>query len=1365
GDVNNYIKPVDQIFTIAQYETKNVVGQYIPVIYAPIILIISPFNIIYDRAIALGLQFFVSLNVPGDWCGFEVDGAANVTMSGAGGLIEHQYRKQINISNTAGNLTDYQVNLTVNTSQLISAGKMLVSCNNTRFTWLNSSSGQEQNISYWLESGCNTSSTIYWIKVPFLKNNTNTTVYMYYGNSAANSTTLFNSTFTKQFNVTAGGSSDNSIVGEWHMDEGSGTGVNDSSGNSRHCTIQGSVPWQSSDGGQWDNRNDVNGSYVGFFRGSNLYFNNNPSNYVSGGWITTVPNTFTMEIWVNTQKSVTICSQSTSGTCGTSGQSYAIFPSNGGSSDAGAGISVGTNAIQVFEHANSYMPALLSYNVILSGWNHIVVVYTNKQPKLYLNGNLVKTGLASLRSNVYPSYTFSDAATSYGPFSGYLDETKIYNKALGIDEIKAHYERRKYAFPSPSPTIGTEEQITPNNYINFSYFNSSMDGGQRYVRFWCNDTAGTMNYSGTYFTTPNYYHDTFDDELGIYDKNNVNISNGDVKILDISEYIGGFAYRKPINIFNTAGNLTDYKVAIDPQLFNTTGLVGSWHFSEGTGTLAKDSSGSGNDGTLTNFNWNSQSNWTVGYNDTGTGINFDGTNDYVNMPNSASLNITGNITIETWGYIKSDRLNPFVSKRNGASPVNYEFNTGSNRSLGFHFYNGAWRGVDTQKNVFNLSAWVHFAVTYDMSNIKIYVNGLLVNSTPQTNALLSDGNPIRIGRTYDGSSNYYFNGSMDEVRIYNRSLSQAEILQHYNESKARLDYADMIFTWVNASSGQVHNISYWFGQDNRIWIKVPFLKNNTNTHVYMYYGNSSAKSTSNNSVCPGGSENGYCYEFYDDFSDGGYTTNPTWTVESGSYSASNYYLRNTMDGIENKITSSVDLNMTSGVIEHDVYFGSIYSYYNQIYLYNSTDHNISVFGAAQSSFDSNYYVLRLNEKTLSYTLSTGTWYNIKMVFNRGSYELFLDGQSKINATNSTFLNIKKIGHRGWQASASNSRWDNFKIRQYASPEPTVTVGAAIANLISVAITPISFSTWDKFCADDTIVQGTNITYALLNAINNQAIPGFENMPSGCTNISSLVFSSVRLFAKLTANSTDTPLLHSWNISWSSTSCSFYGRGCTSDGDCCSGICGTDADNDGTFSQALGHTGTCQAVPKPYTDCNDSNPNFWQTLTCYNDTDNDSYTVGGSVSVCKGADCNNPVGHRGSASSPSDCYDKNANAHPNWGGFGYTVHRGDGSFDYSCDGVETKEYTGASTFSGDVTCINSSVPSGNNGYVSSIPSCGVSGNFRYCSGSSAYSCAGGCYYDSTGFGCPTGSVCGSGGGCSSPCVAWTVSVKSVVQRCH
>jgi hypothetical protein len=123
---------------------------------------------------------------------------------------------------------------------------------------------------------------------------------------------------------------------------------------------------------------------------------------------------------------------------GVSGQKYAWGPSwyDAASGSAGAGVSVGTNGVSVYEHANGYMPATLVYQAALNGWTHVAVVYEDKNPRLYINGSLVRTGLTSPKNFVRltPSNL---GGMSYGFFDGQLKDVRVYNGALSAAEIQA----------------------------------------------------------------------------------------------------------------------------------------------------------------------------------------------------------------------------------------------------------------------------------------------------------------------------------------------------------------------------------------------------------------------------------------------------------------------------------------------------------------------------------------------------------------------------------------------------------------------------------------------------------------------------------------------------------------------------------------------------------------------------------------------------------------------------------------------------------------------------------------------------------------------------------------------------------------
>ena len=251
---------------------------------------------------------------------------------------------------------------------------------------------------------------------------------------------------------------------------------------------------------------------------------------------------FSFECWVNPTGTIVLASQATSGTQGTSGERYVLYPTWGGSNnsitgpsnpDAGAGLSVGTNGIAVYEHGASYLTPLLVWNGTVSGWTHIAVVYTNKQPSLYINGVFVKTGLTSLKSRVYPSlgqwagnaYNLSGGigGGNYGYFNGQIDEFRLWNSSLPAATIFANYNKiiqtlpatnlyAYYRFDEGSGNItadlsGNNLQGTlVNNPAWVVPASTPLSGyGSAYTYLWSpgneTDSAITVHTSGTYSVT------------------------------------------------------------------------------------------------------------------------------------------------------------------------------------------------------------------------------------------------------------------------------------------------------------------------------------------------------------------------------------------------------------------------------------------------------------------------------------------------------------------------------------------------------------------------------------------------------------------------------------------------------------------------------------------------------------------------------------------------------------------------------------------------------------------------------------------------------------------------------------------------
>lgn len=92
------------------------------------------------------------------------------------------YKARINLFSISGaNLTNYPYQLSINTSALITAGKLQADCDDLRFT----NNAEDTELYYELVSGCNTTATQIWVKIPLLNTDNSTYVYMYYGNNGA----------------------------------------------------------------------------------------------------------------------------------------------------------------------------------------------------------------------------------------------------------------------------------------------------------------------------------------------------------------------------------------------------------------------------------------------------------------------------------------------------------------------------------------------------------------------------------------------------------------------------------------------------------------------------------------------------------------------------------------------------------------------------------------------------------------------------------------------------------------------------------------------------------------------------------------------------------------------------------------------------------------------------------------------------------------------------------------------------------------------------------------------------------------------------------------------------------------------------
>ena len=257
------------------------------------------------------------------------------------------------------------------------------------------------------------------------------------------------------------------------------------------------------------------------------------------------------------------------------------------------------------------------------------------------------------------------------------------------------------------------------------------------------------------------------------------------------------------------GRINSYRSLIMVDQFP---FIGWWKLDETEGTEAEDSIGD-NDGTLNNFPID-DSQWVTGW--INGALEFDGSDDYVSLDSIYALT-TDTVTISAW--IKTDTMtgsfHPIVSTYEYVNPYHYGYllYIGKNTDPVSYepiFYLAA-NYVESNVSI-NITDWYHIAGTYDGSDLKIYVNGELENTTSASGltGFYEDYDSTYIG--YEDNiptvGAVYFDGKIDDVRVYNSALDTFEIWDAMTGDLSRFR--------VNDSSG---DIVAWFDNLGNLFLK------------------------------------------------------------------------------------------------------------------------------------------------------------------------------------------------------------------------------------------------------------------------------------------------------------------------------------------------------------------------------------------------------------------------------------------------------------------------------------------------------------------------------------------------------------------
>jgi hypothetical protein len=190
-------------------------------------------------------------------------------------------------------------------------------------------------------------------------------------------------------------------------------------------------------------------------------------------------------------------------------------------------------------------------------------------------------------------------------------------------------------------------------------------------------------------------------------------------------------------------------------------------------------------------------------------LDFDGTDDKVDCGNDTSIRITGKLlSIEAWIYPIYWKTNVFdgnvVNKEYNTSNYGFMLRVGDGGKLNFAIGDGSWHELTSSSGILSLNTWQHIAGTYDGKKMRIYLNGVAVDSLAET-AAISDAisTPVIIG----GHTTYtrFYQGVIDEVRIWKKCLSEKELnTSMQNEFCSRTPELRAYYKFNQGKAGQAN---------------------------------------------------------------------------------------------------------------------------------------------------------------------------------------------------------------------------------------------------------------------------------------------------------------------------------------------------------------------------------------------------------------------------------------------------------------------------------------------------------------------------------------------------------------------------------
>lgn len=255
------------------------------------------------------------------------------------------------------------------------------------------------------------------------------------------------------------------------------------------------------------------------------------------------------------------------------------------------------------------------------------------------------------------------------------------------------------------------------------------------------------------------------------------LNGGPTQIQRVEGYIDEVVYWSTPPSAATIRNLIHREVAPSDPNYANLGVY--YKFSDGAGLTVTDDGPNNYTGVITGSpDWVASGAFAGPRN----ALDFDGTDDFVNIVDAAPLDLTGSMTFEAWvnpAAWNNGANTPFLVKGDGTVPeINYYFGKSDSNQLVFRYGSGSLTSVaDTSGSTYVNGAWYHIAIVADVANsqLQFYRDGRLLSSVPHVfGSLTANAHSLTVADLIN-SSDANFSGQLDEVRLWNTARSQAEI--------------------------------------------------------------------------------------------------------------------------------------------------------------------------------------------------------------------------------------------------------------------------------------------------------------------------------------------------------------------------------------------------------------------------------------------------------------------------------------------------------------------------------------------------------------------------------------------------------------